>query len=68
MRFAIGDPLFDRLPGRFDGLDGLDGLDIEWRRWRVRELDDAPKAVEAEEDRVAMRRMVDWLFWDEGIF
>lgn len=37
MRFAIGDPLFDRLPGRFDGLDGLD---IEWGRWRARELDD----------------------------
>lgn len=62
MRFAIGDPVFDRLAGR------LDGLDIEWRRWRVRELDDAPKAVEAEEDGVAMRRMVDWLFWGEGIF
>ena len=36
MRFAIGDPVFDRLAGR------LDGLDIEWRRWRVRELDEAP--------------------------
>ncbi len=35
---VVGDPLFDRLPGR---LDGLHGLDVEGRRWRTGELDDS---------------------------
>jgi len=48
VRFVVGNPLLDRLPGR---IDGLHGFDIEgWRR-RAGELDDAlPQSVEAEEE------------------
>ena len=48
IRLVVGDPLLDRLPGRFDRLHGLD---VEgWRR-RARERDDSlPEAVEAEEE------------------
>lgn len=48
IRFVVGDPFLDRLPGWFDWLHGLD---VEgWRR-RARERDDSlPKAVEAEEE------------------
>jgi len=47
MRFVVGDPFLDRLPG---GLDRLHSLDIEWR-WRTGELDDAlPEVVETEEE------------------
>lgn len=48
IRFVVGDPFFDRLPGWFDGLHGLD---VEGRRRRARKLDDAlPQTVEAEEE------------------
>lgn len=48
IRFVVGDPFFDRLPGR---LDRLHRLDVEGWRWRTRELDDAfPQTVEAEEE------------------
>ncbi len=48
IRFAVGYPFFDRLPGR---VDGFYGFDIEWRRRLAGELDDAlPQAVEAEEE------------------
>ena len=48
IRFFVGDPFLDRLPGWFDRLHGLD---VEgWRR-RARERDDSlPEAVEAEEE------------------
>ncbi len=48
IRFVVGDPFLDRLPGRFDRLHGLD---VEgWRR-RARECDDSlPETVEAEEE------------------
>jgi len=46
--FVIGDPLFNRLPGR---LDRLHGFDIKGRRRWTSKLDDAlPKTVEAEEE------------------
>jgi hypothetical protein len=48
VRFVVGDPFLDRLPGR---LDGLHGSDIEGRRRRARESDDPlPEAMEAEEE------------------
>ena len=48
IRFVVGDPFLDRLPGRFDRLHGVD---VEgWRR-RARERDNSlPEAVEAEEE------------------
>ena len=48
IRFVVGYPFFDRLPGRFDGFHRLD---VERRRRWPRELDDAfPKPVETEEE------------------
>ncbi len=48
VRFVVGDPFLDGLPGR---LDGLHGLDVEGRRRWAREMDNAlPEAVEAEEE------------------
>ena len=48
VRFVVGDPFLDSLPG---WLDGLHGFDVEGRRWRAREMNDAfPEAVEAEEE------------------
>ena len=48
IRFVVGDPVLDSLPG---WLDGLHGFDVEGRRWRAREMNDAfPEAVEAEEE------------------
>ena len=47
IRFVIGNPFPDRLPGRFDELHGLD---VERRRWWAGELDYAlPEAVEPQE-------------------
>lgn len=48
IRFVVGDPFFNRLPG---WLDGFHSLDVERWRWRTRELDDAfPQTVEPEEE------------------
>jgi hypothetical protein len=48
VRFVVGDPFLDGLPG---WLDGLHGFDIEGRRWWSREMDDAfPESVKAEEE------------------
>ena len=48
VRFVVGDPFFDRLPGR---LDRFHGLDVKRWRWWARKLDDAfPKAMEAKEE------------------
>jgi hypothetical protein len=46
VRFVVGNPFLDRLPGWFDRLPGLD---VEGRRRRARECDNSlPEAVEAE--------------------
>ena len=48
VRFVVGDPFFDRLPGR---LDRFHGLDVKRWRWWARKLDDAfPKAMEAKDE------------------
>ena len=48
VRFVIGDPFLDRLPG---WLDGLHGVDIEGRRRWAGKMNEAfPEAVEAEEE------------------
>ena len=57
VRFVIGDPFLDGLPG---WLDGLHGVDVEGRRRWPGKMDDAfPEAVEAEEE-------LDFLMPDEG--
>ena len=53
VRFVVGDPFLDGLPGR---LDGLHGLDVEGGWWRAREMDNAqPETVEAEEELIQGR-------------
>jgi hypothetical protein len=48
VRFVIGYPFLDGLPG---WLDRLQGFDIEGRRWRAGKLDETlPEAMEAEEE------------------
>ena len=48
VRFVIGDPFLNGLPG---WLDGLHGVDVEGRRGRAREMDNSlPEAVEAKEE------------------
>ncbi len=48
VRFVVGNPFLDRLPGWFDRHEGLD---VEGRFGRWRDVDDAfPKAVKSKEE------------------